>query len=131
EVAALELRERRLVEDLRDGAHAAHDLDAAGRGPRRGDARALLPAVLEREEAVERLDRGLGIARDPEDAARVLGFRFEVEGLGLVHAGGSWAAAGGGVSAVSGMSLVSGELSRITRRVVVPEGSRATCAVGG
>ena len=63
--------ERLAVERLVDVAHRlamTRICDAVGRG----DAGALLPAVLQRVQAEVGEVRGLGMAEDPEDAALVL-----------------------------------------------------------
>ena len=79
---ALERRERRLVEDLRDQAHVLVDQDLAAVADR--DAGRLLAAVLQRVEAeVGQLGDVLARGPDAEDAAGVLGaLVVRIEGRG-------------------------------------------------
>ena len=65
---ALQRLERRLVEDLRDETELANRLDVASVGD--GDARALLPAVLQGVEREVGEARDVAVRRaDTEDAA--------------------------------------------------------------
>ena len=61
--------QRLVVEDVVDQAHGLVDADLRAVGG--GDARRLLPAVLQRVEAEVREAGRLGMAEDPEQAALV------------------------------------------------------------